>query len=746
MRHRIVRNLFAVALLSCASFLSPGCVACSAERSASPAVPDHDGATGGPAGSQAGAPQPVPPQAPLPASAAGPASPAASAPVPEAAGATGNGAGAREADPARWTAPDASGSVTISVDAAQKTGAVPLVLRPSVMATWADKAAMDLFFSEVKRPGMVRVAVEAILADSQSLEDYLRRLRKFGQEIAPLKRPGAEMVVTVSRMPAWLSANPSRSRISQYGLMMFEASPPRDYAEWNRLVFETVKHLNVDLGLDLYYEFWAEPNSKSMWQGTEAELFKLYKHFVEGARKADPRAKVGGPTVSSWSEAREGASKSSGSLLYGFIKYCGETPLPALGLPRLPLDFVSWHHFSAEPAAHLEDGIPQVRRWLTKHGYPEDTPQVIDEWSYWQTYPDWDDPVRDTAQGAAFVAATHFEMARAGVDMQSIAALQDFYPGKGSPYHGDWGILTRPGADPGGMQSLKRSAMEKFRGVFTPEQMSRFSSLVRNQEVEVGKDRRLFDADELGEKLGLSPDQHRRLVPILEGLEQERERVLMSAQRQLFKKPSYNVYVMLDRLGDSMLAAAVADPDAGGEPSSMGAIATRDDDRVAVLIWNLTSRPEAAALRRLLGMGYSLDYFRERRVSKEQLRGAVQGQGSIDALPLPEETKADLREVQAMLRSRAKVLQESRTVHLQVSGLGYPSARLETYLIDSTHSNGPHHFRRAQEGGMGSEALTEVRAHQDLERVEERALDDPEGGIAFALEPFAVCLVVLSRM
>lgn len=64
----------------------------------------------------------------------------------------------------------------------------------------------------------------------------------------------------------------NRKKLSQHDFLAYEASPPKNYELWSQLVYETVKPFNGDLGLDLYYELWNEPDSKGFWLGTEEEF------------------------------------------------------------------------------------------------------------------------------------------------------------------------------------------------------------------------------------------------------------------------------------------------------------------------------------------------------------------------------------------------------------------------------------------------------------------------------------------
>lgn len=328
----------------------------------------------------------------------------------------------------------------VRVDAARSDGPLPALYRPSVMMSWADAEAARLFLSLPGRLGAVRLTLEPVLTASTSLADYRERLRRDAGHLRLLAERGATLVVTFARMPRWLASRGGDQLAGAFGFSEREASPPRDYELFAELAFETVRALNVELGLDLWYEFWNEPESKSFWGGTQDELFQAYAAFVRGARRADPKAKIGGLAVGSWNDRRAGAPPSAAPMMQAFLEFAAA---PAPMAARLPVDFVSWHNFGKSPDEGW-NGARELRRWLSAAGFSADTPQVVTEWNRWATFPAWMDPGRDEAAGAVYLVAALHQMRVQGVTMQTIAALQDFETAApGSAYPGDFGLLTR---------------------------------------------------------------------------------------------------------------------------------------------------------------------------------------------------------------------------------------------------------------------------------------------------------------
>lgn len=333
--------------------------------------------------------------------------------------------------------------VVVRIQPTAPTGPLGKLFRPSAMLSWADAEAVQAFLALPGRLGTVRLTLEPILADASGPDAYRAELARGARHLKALTDRGAELIITIARMPRWLASSQEDTLAGPFGFSRREASPPRDYKVFEQLVYETVLVLNRDHGLSPLYEFWNEPNGRNFWIGTQDELFRTYAAFVAGARRADPEARVGGPAVGSWDARWEGAPNDSGPFLKAFFRYASSPPVGVGHGGRLPIDFVSWHNFGVTPEEGWE-GVTEIKRWLAGAGYSPGSPQVVDEWNRWGTFPDWFDPTRDGALGAAYIPAALHEMDRAGVTFQAYAGLQDFnVPRRGEAFIGDFGLLTR---------------------------------------------------------------------------------------------------------------------------------------------------------------------------------------------------------------------------------------------------------------------------------------------------------------
>jgi xylan 1,4-beta-xylosidase len=140
------------------------------------------------------------------------------------------------------------------------------------------------------------------------------------------------------------------------------AYPPKDYAKWAELVFQWVRHSIERYGKAevqrWYWEIWNEPNIL-YWRGKPEEYHKLYDFAAEAVKRALPEARVGGPHVA-------GPKSPGGSkFLREFLEHCLKGINHATGRQGSPLDFVAFHakgnpefiggHVRTGIAAQLQD-------------------------------------------------------------------------------------------------------------------------------------------------------------------------------------------------------------------------------------------------------------------------------------------------------------------------------------------------------------------------------------------------------
>jgi xylan 1,4-beta-xylosidase len=169
---------------------------------------------------------------------------------------------------------------------------------------------------------------------------------------------GVRPYVEIGFMPEALSVKPQPYqhdfRPGSGDIRTGWAYPPSDYARWEELVFQWVKHCVERYGREevatWYWQTWNEANlPQYYWGGTPAEFFKLHDHAIRGVRRALPDARVGGPDIAG----------AGDNFMTKFIQHVQEN--------NTPTDFLSFHAKGAPTIMQKEDGSSFVRMGLNTH-------------------------------------------------------------------------------------------------------------------------------------------------------------------------------------------------------------------------------------------------------------------------------------------------------------------------------------------------------------------------------------------
>jgi hypothetical protein len=202
--------------------------------------------------------------------------------------------------------------------------------------------------------------------------------------------------------------------------------PPRDFRKWAKICVNIIRHYNDGWAKGFhhnirYWEVWNEPEAHMMWTGTREQYCSLYEETVRAIKSHDPSLKVGGPAATNYQS----------DLVLPFLQFCRDH--------ELPLDFFSWHAYTASPQ-ELSVEAGEIRRLLDQHGF-EQTESHLNEWRYWQTW-SWLRP-QDSAkypevkqrfaesvgsEGAGFAAFVMLSMQDAPID------VMNFYAADTSPW------------------------------------------------------------------------------------------------------------------------------------------------------------------------------------------------------------------------------------------------------------------------------------------------------------------------
>ncbi|UUX94791.1 GH39 family glycosyl hydrolase [Aquabacterium sp. J223] len=332
-------------------------------------------------------------------------------------------------------------AVQIEVDA-QRSSPMPAVMRPGIFTFKPEPPAEALqdWLDQV-RPGVVEVDIGGpVFQQASDAADAVRRARALLPMLRRIRAAGGAPVLAITRLPLWLSSRPNATdAVAGDVVPKGSVVAPRDGGAWSDLVTAVVAELKQGLGGSPDYKIGWEPD-QSAWQGSEADFFNFYRDTVRGVRRADAQARVGGPSVSALYNGKGG--EGAPPMIPRFLRYCADTPLPDLGLKRLPVDFLIWHQFGTDAVLAWDLAARQARAWLRDAGYPERTELFIGEWSSWSAWPQPQSPEHDQPALAAYIVASLAAMDTAGIGRAAFTSLTEQREVEGQPFIGSFGVYT----------------------------------------------------------------------------------------------------------------------------------------------------------------------------------------------------------------------------------------------------------------------------------------------------------------
>jgi len=247
---------------------------------------------------------------------------------------------------------------------------------------------------------------------------------EFDRRVDFIRSIGAEPILCISYMPEALEAFQNTDRHAR----------PRDWKEWEDLVYAAVRRCNVERKAYVkYWEVWNESNAGWIIPAPGEDLLetylKLYDACARGVKRADPKAWIGGPcnAAGPWNSDKGSAFIRGEDFMRGLMAHCEKT--------GTPLDFITWHEYF-HPWWTIKDEAETTRRYL--RDYPNVKKQVkefiLTEWSYaW-----WNDRPHDHELGAAWAAASVVRgMIPSGLDKTCYFLAKD----GDESFRGGWGML-----------------------------------------------------------------------------------------------------------------------------------------------------------------------------------------------------------------------------------------------------------------------------------------------------------------
>jgi hypothetical protein len=256
------------------------------------------------------------------------------------------------------------------------------------------------------------------MSRSTSLSSFREQLRERGRSSYAqwASQAHEKLLITIDFTPDWLSSSNDDRQVEGF-YKRRNTRAPRDYDQWKLAVRELVGFYRQFGGAQKYYEVWNEPDLE-YWKDDLDAYLRIYAETVSAVKSADPDARVGGSATNSWKGKANPSDRDSINM--ALIRFAKER--------SLPLDFVSWHTFSASPRV-VHEAASAFRAAFRDNGYTKNPELVISEWNVPQR-------LRNTADQASAMADLLVSFREAGVDLQTVAAWENFHPDPDSEGYG----------------------------------------------------------------------------------------------------------------------------------------------------------------------------------------------------------------------------------------------------------------------------------------------------------------------
>jgi hypothetical protein len=230
------------------------------------------------------------------------------------------------------TSQGVTASLAIQTDASKSWGTINPWLWGTYMGNQAEGATTALIITELGRDGVFPVSGKA---DANPDDPAEYNFTELDYRIYDATKKGLTPLVKIANIT---------STISKYGT---EASPPKDYHQYQKMMGNIIRHLTQGWGKGYhlpvkYVELWNEPDlqAKVFWKGSQEEFYKTYEAAAKGIKSADSTIAVGGPGFA-WIYYTD-----SEPMIKGFLDYCQKN--------NVPLDFLSWHQYDLVPGAYYD--------------------------------------------------------------------------------------------------------------------------------------------------------------------------------------------------------------------------------------------------------------------------------------------------------------------------------------------------------------------------------------------------------
>lgn len=190
----------------------------------------------------------------------------------------------------------------------------------------------------------INFAQTAGQAGARTTDDSSYNFSYVDQIYDGLLADGVRPYVEMSFTPRKLASDPNAVHPFWYHPVV---SPPKDYAEWDKMIQAFAAHLIARYGIDEVaswkFEVWNEPNL-DFWGGTPKQptYFEMYDHTARALKSISPRLMVGGPAT------------AQAAWVTPFLAH--------VKAQNVPVDFVSTHVYAndtADNVMHTNEDVPR---------------------------------------------------------------------------------------------------------------------------------------------------------------------------------------------------------------------------------------------------------------------------------------------------------------------------------------------------------------------------------------------------
>ena len=250
-----------------------------------------------------------------------------------------------------------------------------------------------------------------------------------------LRKHGIRPFIELDFMPKALAQNPKLTQAFWYHPVV---SPPRSYAEWDRMIKALARHFIARYGIKevskWYFEVWNEPNL-SFWGGVPKQrtYFTLYDNTARALKSVNSHLRVGGPAT------------AQAAWVSAFLRHVARV--------HAPIDFVSTHVYGNDTARNVFGtnarisrrtmvcrAVGKVHGEIARSPYPH-LPLILSEFNAsYSNEPD----VTDTPYMGPWMAST-IRQCSGMVHMMSYWTFSDVFEEGGvvrEPFYGGFGLIA----------------------------------------------------------------------------------------------------------------------------------------------------------------------------------------------------------------------------------------------------------------------------------------------------------------